>query len=56
MPTYKLTKLCNKLLKPITNNEYNIKGSFSYVKEVEEFDSNLVKLARVVNIKLFFMD
>ena len=40
-PTYKLAKFCDKLLKPITTNEYTIKDSFSFAKEVEEFDSNL---------------
>ena len=37
-PTYKLAKFCDKLLKPITTNEYTIKG---FAKEVEEFDPNL---------------
>ena len=41
-PTYKLAKFCDKLLKPITTNEYTIKDSFSFAKEVEEFDSNLI--------------
>ena len=41
-PTYKLAKFCDKLLKPITTNEYTIKDSFSFAKEVEEFDSKLI--------------
>ena len=41
-PTYKLVKFCNKLLKPITTNEYTTKDSLSFVKQVEEFDPNLV--------------
>ena len=41
-PTYKLAKLCSKLLKSITTNEYTIKDSFPFIKKVEEFDPNLV--------------
>ena len=41
-PTYKLAKLCSKLLKSITTNEYAIKDSFPFIKKVEEFDPNLV--------------
>ena len=41
-PTYKLANFCDKLLKPITTNEYTINDSFSFAKEVEEFDSNLI--------------
>ena len=41
-PTYNLAKFCDKLLKPITTNEYTIKDSFSFAKEVEEFDSDLI--------------
>ena len=40
--TYKLVKFCEKLLKPIMFNEYTIKNYFSFAKEVEEFDPNLV--------------
>ena len=40
--SYKLGKFCDKLLKPITTQEYTIKCSFSFAKEVEEFDPNLV--------------
>ena len=42
-PTYKLAKSCNNLLKPITTNQYTIKDSFSFAKEVEEFDPSLNK-------------
>ena len=41
-PTYKLAKFCDKLLKPITTNEYTIRDSFSFAKEVEEFDPNII--------------
>ena len=51
-PTYKLTKFCNKLLKPITTNEYTTKDSFSFVKQVEEFDPNLVMAS--FDVKLLF--
>ena len=40
--TYKLAKFCDKLLKPITTNEYTIRDSFSFAKEVEEFDPNII--------------
>ena len=36
--TYKLAKFCDELLKPLTNNEYTIKDSFSLAKEILEFD------------------
>ena len=42
IPTYKLAKFCGKLLKPITTNEYTIKDSFSFAKEVEECHSNFI--------------
>ena len=42
MPTYKLAKFCDKLLKPITFNECIIKDSFSFAKRVDEFDPNVV--------------
>ena len=51
-PTYKLAKFCNKLLKPITTNEYTTKDSFSFVKQVEEFDPNLVMAS--FDVKLLF--
>ena len=35
-PTHKLAKFCDELLKPLTNNEYTIKDSFSFAKEVLE--------------------
>ena len=40
-PTYKLAKFCEQLLKPLTNNEYKIKTSFSFAKEVLEFHASL---------------
>ena len=33
------------MLKPITTNEYTIKDSFSFTKEVEEFDPNLIMVS-----------
>ena len=40
-PTYKLAKFCEQLLKPLINNEYKIKTSFSFAKEVLEFHASL---------------
>ena len=37
-PTYKLAKFCDQLLKPLTNNEYTIKDSFLFAKEVLELE------------------
>ena len=34
IPTYKLTTFCDPSLKPITSNEYTIKESFSFAKEI----------------------
>ena len=34
---YKLVKLCDKLLKPITFDEYTLIDWFSFAEEVEEF-------------------
>ena len=42
---YKLAKFCDKLLKLITTNKYTIKDSFSFAKEVEELDHNLIKVS-----------
>ena len=39
--TCKLTKFCDQLLKPFTNNEYKIKDSFSFEKEDSEFHDAL---------------
>ena len=41
-PTYKLAKFCDKLLKPITTNEYTIKALFSFAKEI---DHNLIMVS-----------
>ena len=41
-PIYKLANIRDKMLKPITTNKYTIKDSFSFAKEVEEFDPNLI--------------
>ena len=40
-PAYKLPKFWDQLLKPLTNNEYLIKDSFSFAKEALEFDASL---------------
>ena len=40
-PTYKLAKFCDQLLKQLTNNEYIIKDSFSFINEVLEFNVSL---------------
>ena len=40
-PTYKLSKSCDQLLKPLTNNECIIKDPFSFAEEVLEFDTSL---------------
>ena len=40
-PTYKLAKFCDQLLKPLTNNEYIIKDSFSFAKEVLGINASL---------------
>ena len=41
IPTYKLAKFCDQLLNPLTNNEYTIKDSFSFAKEILEFNGSL---------------
>ena len=40
-PTYKLSKFLVPLIEPITTNEYTVADSFSFAKEVVEFDSTL---------------
>ena len=39
-PTYNLAKFCDQLLKPLTSNDYVIKDSFSFTKEVLDFDGS----------------
>ena len=39
-PTYNLAKFCDQLLKPLTSNDYTIKDSFSFVKDVLDFDAS----------------
>ena len=41
-PTYNLEKFSNNLVKPIATDEYTIKDSFPFAKEVNEFDPNYV--------------
>ena len=52
MPTYKQAEFRDKFLKLITTNEYAIIDSFSFAKEVEEFDPNSVKAS--VDVKSIF--
>ena len=40
-PTHKLANFCDQLLKPLINNEYTIKDSFSFAKEVLDFNALL---------------
>ena len=40
-PTYKLSKFFVPIIEPITTNEYTVKDSFSFAKEVVDFDSSL---------------
>ena len=39
--TYKLSKFIVPLLAPITTNEYTVNNSFSFAKEVQNFDASL---------------
>ena len=39
-PTYNLAKFCDQLLKPLTSNDYTIKDSFSFAKDVLDFDAS----------------
>ena len=41
-PTYKLAKFLVPILEPLTTNEYTIKDSFTFVEELQSFDSKLV--------------
>ena len=38
---YKLAKICDQVLRPLTNNEYAIIEFFSFTNEVLEFDASL---------------
>ena len=40
-PTYKLAKFLVPMLEPLTTNEYTIKDSFTFAKELQSFDSKL---------------
>ena len=51
-PTDKLSKFCDQLLKPLTNNDYTIKDSFSFTKVVVEFDTSLF-MANFYHIEKF---
>ena len=52
-PTYKIARFCDQLLKPLTNNEYTLKNSFSFAK-VLELDSSLFMAS--FDIKSLFTD
>ena len=38
--TYNLAKFCDQLLKPLTSNDYTINDSFSFIKEVLNFNAS----------------
>ena len=40
-PAYKLVKFLVSILSPLTGNDYTVKDSFSFAKEVVNFDHNL---------------
>ena len=40
-PTYQLAKFCDQLLKPLANNYDAIKDTFSFAKEVLQFNASL---------------
>ena len=50
-PTYKLSKLVPKL-EPLTTNEYNINDSFTFVEELQSFDSKIMMVS--FDVKLLF--
>ena len=39
-PAYSVAKFYDQLLKPLTSNDYTIKDSFSFVKEISDFDAS----------------
>ena len=39
-PTYNVAKFCDQLLKSLTSNDYTIKDSFSFSKEILDFDAS----------------
>ena len=41
-PTYKLAKFFVPMLERLTTNEYTIKDSFTFIEELQSFDSKLV--------------
>ena len=47
-PTYNLAKFCNQLVKPVTNNDYTIKDSFSFAKKVLDFDTSCFMASFVI--------
>ena len=51
-PTYSLAKFCDKLLKPLASNDYTIKDTFSFSKEVLDFDASCFMAS--FDIKLVF--
>ena len=53
-PTYNLAKFCDQLLKPLTSNDYTIKDSFSFAKEVLGFDTSSFMAS--FGIKSFFIN
>ena len=51
-PTYNLTKFCDQILKPLTSNDYTTKDSFSFAKEVLDFNASCFMAS--FNIKSLF--
>ena len=50
-PTYNLYKFWDRFLKPRTRNSYAIKNTFSFSKEVLEFDPSKSIFTRILLIK-----
>ena len=51
-PIYNLVKFCDQLLKPLTSNDYTIKDSYCFAKEVLDFDASCFMAS--FNIKSLF--
>ena len=50
-PTYKLAKVLAPMLKTLKINEYTIKDSFTFAKELQRFDSKFVMASLIQNYK-----
>ena len=40
-PGYNVAKFVIPILEPLTHNEFTVKGSFSFAKEIKNYDSSL---------------